>query len=391
MKKRRRIQSVLAALALMLGLAWPMPASAVSLYFTGINDSVTPLTSDTMPCWFGGTLYVPYTVFDAGMNGVNFSLGLSSIYNRFGQTVSVFNLKQILVFELDTGVCRDDMTGVTYNARSIMRHGRPYLPLNTVCSFFGLEYSYTQLSYIPQGFLVRVRSADAVLDDARFVDGARNLINSRLREYTQSLSPAESTDVGNTTPSVTPQPPSPQPPEEDGTSAAVYLAFRCESGEALRDILNGLDGGRCYAVFFLSPQVLEEEGDLIRRMLGSGHSVGILADSGEELGDLLTRGSRALEEAARTRTTLAYVPAGQREALEQKGWVCWEETALLTPRDTVSPAAFASSGVSRLGSGRGTVYLTVEGNGNTARVLSALLRQLDNNNYKITVPMETRL
>ena len=82
---------------------------------------------------------------------------------------------------------------------------------------------------------------------------------------------------------------------------------------------------------------------------------------------------------------------GQREALEQKGWVCWEETALLTPRDTVSPAAFASSGVSRLGSGRGTVYLTVEGNGNTARVLSALLRQLDNNNYKITVPMETRL
>ena len=28
-----------------------MPASAANLYFTAINDSVPPLTSDTMPFW----------------------------------------------------------------------------------------------------------------------------------------------------------------------------------------------------------------------------------------------------------------------------------------------------------------------------------------------------
>ena len=63
-----------------------------------------------------------------------------------------------------------------------------------------------------------------------------------------------------------------------------------------------------------------EEGDLVRRILGTGHSVGILAE-GEEVRPLLEQGSLALERAAQTRTTLAYVPAGQRAALEQEGFL----------------------------------------------------------------------
>ena len=192
MRRRGRILPLLLTAALFLGLT--VPTSAASLYFTAINDSIPPLTSDTMPFWSGGTIYVPYTVFDAKQNGVNVSLGLYANYNQNAGTVTLFNLRQVLVFDFNSRNCRDDMTGTVYAYRAIMRSGRPYLPLNMVCSFFGMEYSYNQLPSISQGYLVRIKSADAVLDDALFIERARDLLQNRLREYTQSLSTAETTE-----------------------------------------------------------------------------------------------------------------------------------------------------------------------------------------------------
>lgn len=381
MRKKRPVLPLVLAVILAVGMFQPMPAAAANLYFTGINDSVAPLTSSSMPYWSGGTLYVPYTVFDANQNGVGVSLGLYTSYNHRSHIVTIFNLKQMLVFDLERGTCRDDMTGAAYDARAVMRYGKPYVPLYVVCSVFGLEYSYNQLSYISQGYLVRIKSADAVLDDGLFIDRARELINNRLRDYTQSLSPAETTPTIPVSPS--------EPPEVDGGNVATYLAFRCESADGLPAILNTLDGTGQYALFFLAPQVIEEEGGLVRRILGTGHSVGILAREGEE--EALSRGRLALEELAHTRTTLAYVPDGARAGLEEQGWVCWKETLYLEPGDSVGGTAFAGTVLNRLGTRRRTVYLTLEGSGNTARVLSALLRQLSSNHYTVAVPVETRL
>ena len=381
MRKKRPVLPLVLAVILAVGMFQPMPAAAANLYFTGINDSVAPLTSSSMPYWSGGTLYVPYTVFDANQNGVGVSLGLYTSYNHRSHIVTIFNLKQMLVFDLERGTCRDDMTGAAYDARAVMRYGKPYVPLYVVCSVFGLEYSYNQLSYISQGYLVRIKSADAVLDDGLFIDRARELINNRLRDYTQSLSPAETTPTIPVSPS--------EPPEVDGGNVATYLAFRCESADGLSAILNTLDGTGQYALFFLAPQVIEEEGGLVRRILGTGHSVGILAWEGEK--EALSRGRLAMEELAHTRTTLAYVPDGARAGLEEQGWVCWKETLYLDPGDSVGGTAFAGTVLNRLGTRRRTVYLTLEGSGNTARVLSALLRQLSSNHYTVAVPVETRL
>lgn len=383
MKKKRRSLPVLLAVVLLLGVLLPGPASAAELYFTAINDSVTPLTSDSMPCRYGGILYVPYTVFNASQNGIGVSLGLNASYNnRNGRSVTIYNLKQMLTFDLNRGTCRDDMTGAAYEGRAIMRNGKPYVPLNTVCNFFGLEYSYNQLPYISQGYLVRIKNADVVLDDTVFIDTARRLLNDRLRDYTQSLSSAETTPTAPANPTTPTQ-------VEDGSDVATYLAFRCESAGGLTSILSTLDGTRQYALFFLSPQVIEEEGDLVRRMLGTGHSVGILSPDGDE--ETLNRGRLMLEELTHTRTTLAYVPETARSGLEEKGWVCWQETLFLEPSGTVGGNAFAGTVLNRLGTRRRTVYLTLEGGSNTARVLATLLRQLSSGNYTVAVPMETKL
>ena len=382
MKKKRRVLPLVLAVVLALSLT---PASAATLYFTAVNNTVAPLTSETMPFWSGGTLYVPYTIFDASLNNVGVGLGLYTSYNRDSRTVTLYNLRQMLTFDLNSGTCLDEVTGTTYISRAIMRGGRPYLALNTVCSHFDLEYSYNQLPDIPQGFLVRIKSSDTVMSDADFIDAAKNVINNRLREYTQGLNPAESTDPG-TNPS-TQNPGGTTVPDKDGPAA--YLAFRCETAAGLTDILDALGESRRCAVFFLTPQLLEE-GDLVRRILGGGHSVGILADSGEAL-PLLEQGGLALERAACARTTLTYAAAGQRERLEEHGWVCWQETVLLRPDDTVSANSFASSAVRRLGKQDKAVYLTLEGGENAARVLPALLRYLDRENYVVSIPVETML
>lgn len=385
MRKKRRVVRLLLAAVLVLGLFPPVPASAATLYFTAVNNSVAPLTSDTMPFWSGGTLYVPYSIFDASLNRIGVGLGLYTSYNRDSRTVTLFNLRQTLVFDLNSGTCRDDVTGTTYISRAIMRGGRPYLALSTVCSHFDLEYSYNQLPDVPQGYLVRIKNSDAAMSDADFIDAAKNVISNRLREYTQSLNPAESTDPG-VGPSTPFNPGGNTQVGKDDTAA--YLAFRCETAAGLTDILDVLEEDKRCAVFFLTPQLLEE-GNLVRRILGGGHSVGILADSGEAL-PLLEQGGQALERAACTRTTLAYAP-GQQEGLEERGWVCWQETVLLRPDDAAAPNTFASGAVRKLGKGEQAVCLTLEGGENAARVLPALLRYLDRENYIVSIPMETML
>ena len=47
-----------------------------------------------MPFWSGGAIYVPYTLFDPNLNGINVSLGLYTSFNRSSGTVTIFNLRQ---------------------------------------------------------------------------------------------------------------------------------------------------------------------------------------------------------------------------------------------------------------------------------------------------------
>lgn len=385
---KRGALALLLTLTLCLG-ALSLPVSAADLYFTALNERVELLTSGSMPFWYGGSLYVPYSVFDKDLNTTQIDLGLNVSYNsRTRSTVTIYNLRQqMLTFDLNSGTCLNELTGETYDARAIMRNGKPYLPVATVCAFFGLSWSYTALSSIPDGYLVRITNGDVVLDDATFIDAAGNTLDARLQQYTQSLSSAATTP----TPS---QPADPQPEEPiSPNDTPTYLAILGPEAGGLAGALDALDSAGRYALFFLTPQVLEEEGDLVRRMLGSGHLVGVLAqgEGTDQTRALLERGTAALEAQAHTRTTLAYVPEGQQAALEGEGWVCWDETLLLSPDASVSPSTFASRALSRLEGRELATYLTLEGGEDAARVLPTLLRRLTNDHFILGVPLETRL
>lgn len=79
------------------------------------------------------------------------------------------------------------------------------------------------------------------------------------------------------------------------------------------------------------------------------------------------------------------------DAMEQKGWVCWDETLLLTPSSTVSISSYCSRIMNRLEGRNLVTYLTLSGDADGARVLSTLLRQLSEEHFVVGTPLETRL
>ena len=91
----------LAILLVCFSLLIPPPAAAAEVCFTAVNDNVLPLTADTMPIWYKSLIYVPYTVFDSGSTGVD--LGLNSTYDPSSAMVNIYNLRQILAFDLNAG------------------------------------------------------------------------------------------------------------------------------------------------------------------------------------------------------------------------------------------------------------------------------------------------
>lgn len=384
---RRRFLALLCAMALCLALLPPSQAAG-EVCFTAINITVLPLTADSMPIWSEGTLYVPYTVFDANSTGV--SLGTGSIYSKSSGTVRVFSVSQILVFDLNEGNCYNQHTGERLSGRAIMRNGKPYLPAARVCSFFGLNPP----SYLstPYGYLVRITNGDAsskrYYTDAMFIDAGGDVLRDRLRDYNQSLAPSEE----STTPS-TQQPSSSDTTQQPGgTDIPTYLAFRCETGQAGQAIADILDQNAAAGLFFFPVEEIGRQGDLIRRLLGSGHSVGILAqgDSLAQTRELLDAGRLALEAVCHTRTYFVLIPEGQRQELETDGWVCWSSSVDAIPDGSLT-AYNHVAGIVRALPKKGSACITLDDSQATADAMTYLLRQLKDKQYTITIPRETQL
>lgn len=289
-KLLRRLLALICALALCLGLSGPVSAAG-DVYFSVVNDSMITLSDSTMPVWSGGVLYVPHSVFD-GTNSTGIGFGLNFSYNRDTGIASLFTTQQILTFDLNRGISYDYISGTPLKGRAILRNGRPYLPVGQVCSFFGLSYSVIA---IPEGHIVRVKNSAVSLSDAAFVDAASNLISRYLREYSQSQQSPPTPGIRPPTSSGTDAPLQEEP--EDTGNTLVYLGFRCDDTQGLAQVLDALDANNKTGVFFFPADGLEREDDLLYRILGSGHSVGLLAEGETAAATrrLLEKGSQTLE------------------------------------------------------------------------------------------------
>lgn len=365
---RQRQKWAALALALML-LVQPLLLSvqaAPTVYFTAVNDYVLELSDETMPFWSGGYLYLPSTIF-TGSVGRQLGISYSRYVNR--QTVILYSSDtHALIFDLANNTTKDNQ-GNAYAQKAILRNGVVFVPEPVITSFFGITCTRTSVSY---GYLVRLKSGDAVLSDQQFAEAASYWMEERYGQYLKS----HATEQGDGQSGGDSQP---QTPAAQGKS--VYLCLSGEDPQLVEEALDALERYGGQATFYCSLTFLEQQGDLLRRMGASGQGIGILADSADgdaTVEEQLERGNELLYRSACAKTRLVYVEDASERMLtevEQSGYCCLRADMDRTAYALTSSAS-AETLLQRVSSRKGNVSVWL-GESISGTGLRAFLQKAD--------------
>lgn len=319
---KKRVLSCLCALLLCLGLLSPSAFvnAAGDPYFMAVNDTLLSLENQYIPILINGQYYVPYTVLDRSATGIN--LGIFPIYNTILNTLQIYNLEQVITFDLTAGTCTD-RNGSSLSARAVTRNGQIYVPARFVCDYFGLSCSVRSTTYGP---MVRICSSAAFLNDSRFVELAQMMMEDRLKEWRKDQSAEEEPVAEPTptpTPAVTPSAPSTpggKDPETDKSHVRTYLAFRVEQADKLEMLLGRLEQYQVRALFFFPAEDLADYDDAVRTVLCMGHAVGLLSDgtTAQEVAAQTAEGNRILAQIAHLDTCTVLAPAVTEQTVEEE-------------------------------------------------------------------------
>lgn len=327
MSRRKKALTAAVCAALLLGLLSPASGAAGGVNLMAVNERVLDTTAENMPRTVGGVLYVPYTMLsNQVINGIN--LGVSALYSTTRRTVLVTDNQRGVIFDFqnNTAALLDD---TPVSARAMVRNGMVFLPIDWLCQYFGtIRCSRV---HTPYGTLIRITNSSAILSDTAFADAAGPQLADNLRRYLDSRAepvpntPQQPTSQPTSRPIETEAIPATDPP----SGAALFLALR--PGAAALDCAQVLENRGQRALFLFTEEELAQEGDLIRRLVGAGHTVG-LALTGESAEDCLLEAQRCgdlLACAAKCQALIASAPglgrSGRRE-LAAQGFVVWTTT-----------------------------------------------------------------
>ncbi len=298
MRTGKRLLCLVFAALLLLGLAPERAVAADTVYFTAVNDQLLPLGDDTMPFWSGGMLYVASSTFDGNDLNIYYSR------SRDKQTAVLYTQRHnAMICDFAAKTIYDSTSEQLLGGFALERGGVVFLPLRVVCSFFGLEYSTLRVSY---GYLVRVKSASAVLSDASFLDAASAAMAQRYARYQRAKEP-ETTVPGTTEPSGGPTPPPPSP-------RTVYLVFEAADSAGAAQALDTVGSG-C-AAFLFAPHGIPGAGDLLRRLAAGAGSIVLRVDGSGGAENTLAQivdGNEALWAAANVKTRLVHLDGADEE------------------------------------------------------------------------------
>lgn len=306
------------ALILMAALLAPAFGTAGEVNLMAVNDRVRPVTVDNMPRTVGGVLYVPYTMLSTRESGIN--LGVNALYSTTQRTVLVTDRERGISFDLQTNTAQD-LDGSPVPARAMVRNATVFVPIDYLCQYFGtISCTRTRTRH---GTLIRVTNSAAILSDEMFVDAADNLLASSLQNYLESAGQGGSSGE--------PVPSGGMQPSDPPSGAELYLALR--GGEECGECAQLLESREVRALFLFTPEQLGEQDGLIRRLVGAGHTVGLLltGKTAEECAAQAQEGAELLAAAARCPALVASAPGLDkegRETLQKAGYALWEADVL---------------------------------------------------------------
>lgn len=276
------------------------------------------------------------------------------------------------------------------NMRAIIRNSRVYLPASAVCKYFGLNYDLYVTSY---GNLLRITNGEEELEGYRFLTAASDVMVHRYNEYLQGIT-SQATTIPNVTATPTPTPTPTSQMKDEEEVVEVYLAFDCGVGDGLNDILFQLESRNWYAVFFFASDEIAKYDDEIRRMVASGHSIGIKTqgESWEEVQRELTEACDTLAVVARIRPHLVLCEEETLlENLVANNWICWQTNLDGRQELGESTTALSYRVMQGLGSKSQWGQVLLDDTLTTAVSTTSIFQQITNENYVVNYPSEGSL
>lgn len=394
MARWRRLLACLWAAVLAVGLLAGTQAMAdeVDIYIMAENDQMLTLPLEAMPVRIGGSMYVPYHVFDWSYTGVNLGVSYGQEHSGSEYLFTLYSLSGTLVFDVNAGTCQEVGSGEDMEMKAVVRNVRVFVPLTGVCRYFGLSYSYTPTQY---GTLLRITNGQERLSTSQFVDFSANSMRVRYNEYMKALG-AGSSSSPTSSPGETggAARPSSTPEEPDQRQLTVALAFQC-TGTGAEELLNALDGTGVKALFLFRPDALAGNESAIRRAVGSGHTVGLSVggESARKALEEAEEGSAWMEDYLRLRPHIVYLEeesSETRQAMTQAGWACW--SGGLDARDDGRSQSVQRSALLReLESERGLVRVLLDDSDNVTAMLPQAAAQMRGEGYSFHLTVETEL
>jgi len=367
----------LASVAPVIGLAAEEP------YFIAINDEFPELNQQTEPIRVSGVTYVPCTILDRRVTGVD----LGVYYNTKEKKVTTYSKSRSLVFDLETGTAHSLDEDKDYNYQAVMRNGLPYLPAVSLCNYFGLSCSFPVTDDAKYQIL-RIKNGNQILNDSMFMRSARPILEERLAKGGLPTSGGANQSVGGT-PVTTPE----NSPDAPGQNTFVYLGIRVDSATKLDSILNALTESRqVKAVFFFPVSRLAECDELLRELSGRGQRIGLIS-SGNSLEaqlESLKEGNRLLKHILCQKAFFVLSESAgeeQRDGLRAEGYLPWTPNITVSA-DGRSDAAIYQSLINKLKKKTGKARLLLD-DGIKGGTLASALRQMREDGYDIRLLRET--
>jgi len=312
---KRRAASLILCVLLVFQMSLPPARAANRVYFTAVGSYVLPLSDNTMPFWSGGYIYIASSIFTGAARE---TLNVSQVADSGREWVVLYSGSggESLTFNLSANRALDN-NGNAYYPGAILRNGTVFVPANMVSQYFDLVYSVIE---VEQGSMVWIRQPNYNVSDKLYADAAQYQLNTVYDDYIRAK---ENVPPAGSAPSVPARPPVSAAGEDPAAELSGKLIALClEAGDAASSLLDALSGYDAGAALFFTPDEMERQGAVLRRMATGGLSVGILADAADPertVAEQLEAGNAALFRATCGKTRLAYIRNAGTQALQSAG------------------------------------------------------------------------
>lgn len=346
--------------AFLLCLPISAGADSTGVCFTSTDDTLLELPLS--PVYYSGIPYVSARVF--AYFGIYYSYFPSEL------TAQLYNSSKLVLFNMDAGNAYN-ANMEEYQASAVYRNGVTYVPVEWTCNYFGLSCSY--ISGKGYGDILRLKSGSEVLSDSLFLNAATTLMQCRYNEYYGYSE--------NTEPPATETPKAPIKKR----SAVITLSFIGLPSGKLLDTFDryGLSG-----CFFLTAEDAKNDPDTVRRIAGSGHSIGIYS-SGTPSEDI-TAASDAVFLAAQFVPTIVSSPSSTET--ECKEYAESNALAYFNADYYITPGVSSFNDIeTRLDLTQNSGSLCFSSAENSVELLTSVLQYLTANKFFVMALRETSI